>query len=165
MHNKTNKLTLAIATAAAALSSNVMAGGFQLNEQSVSGQGYGHAGRSSNVNDATIVFGNPAGMSFLDRAQISAGGTFLDVHSDISNVRASQSSPAFLQATGGATDTLPVQGSNDGDMVPSKLIPYAFYAQPINDRLASGLVSMHLSAQRRTMRTPFRAVTRATIRK
>nr|WP_298380251.1 TonB-dependent receptor [uncultured Halomonas sp.] len=138
MHNKTNKLTLAIATAAAALSSNVMAGGFQLNEQSVSGQGYGHAGRSSNVNDATIVFGNPAGMSFLDRAQISAGGTFLDVHSDISNVRASQSSPAFLQATGGATDTLPVQGSNDGDMVPSKLIPYAFYAQPINDRLAFG---------------------------
>ncbi|WP_227369116.1 OmpP1/FadL family transporter [Halomonas sp. M20] len=132
MHNKINKLTLAIATAATAFSSHLMAGGFQLNEQSVSGQGYGHAGRSSNVQDATIVFGNPAGMSFLDRAQISAGGTFLDVSSDIDNAQATQTSPAF----GGAT--LPVQGTNDGDMVPSKFIPYAFYAQPIDERLAFG---------------------------
>ncbi|WP_083000914.1 OmpP1/FadL family transporter [Halomonas sp. GT] len=138
MHNKFKKLTLAAAVASVAFVSQAQAGGYQINEQSVSGQGYGHAGRSSNVHDATIVYGNPAGMSFLDRAQITAGGTFLNVNSDITNVRASQSSPAFLQATGGATDTLPVAGTNDGDMVPGTLIPFAFYAHPVNEQLAFG---------------------------
>lgn len=137
MNNKFNKLTL-VAAMAAAFTSQALAGGYQINEQSVSGQGYGHAGRSSNVHDATIVYGNPAGMSFLDRAQITVGGTFLNVNTDISNVNASQSSPAFLQATGGLTDTLPVNGSNDGDMVPGTLVPFAFYAQPVNERLAFG---------------------------
>lgn len=141
MHNKFKKLTLAAAVASVASVAFVgqaQAGGYQINEQSISGQGYGHAGRSSNVHDATIVYGNPAGMSFLDRAQITVGGTFLSVNSDISNVRASQSSPAFLQATGGATDTLPVTGSNDGDMVPGTLVPFAFYAHPVNEQLAFG---------------------------
>ncbi|MCG7589889.1 MULTISPECIES: TonB-dependent receptor [Halomonadaceae] len=138
MHNNFKKLTLVAAVAAVAFASQANAGGYQINEQSVSGQGYGHAGRSSNVHDATIVYGNPAGMSFLDRAQITAGGTFLSVDTDISNVSASQSSPAFLPATGGLTDTLPVSGTNDGDMVPGTLIPFAFYAHPVNEQLALG---------------------------
>lgn len=41
-------------------SSNVLAGGFALNEQSVSGMGSGFAGRSSSAEDASTVFGNPA---------------------------------------------------------------------------------------------------------
>ncbi|MCD1652330.1 OmpP1/FadL family transporter [Halomonas meridiana] len=138
MHNNFKKVTLAAAVAAVTFASQANAGGYQINEQSVSGQGYGHAGRSSNVHDATIVYGNPAGMSFLDRAQITAGGTFLSVDTDISNVTASQSSPAFLPATGGLTDTLPVAGSNDGDMVPGTLVPFAFYANPVNEKLAFG---------------------------
>lgn len=138
MKNKFNRLSLAVAIAAAALASQAHAGGYQINEQSVSGQGYGHAGRSSNVNDATIVFGNPAGMSFLDRAQLTAGGTYLNVNSSISNVQASQSGPGIQAGTGGQTDILPVAGSNDGDMVPGTLIPFAFYAHPVNEQLAFG---------------------------
>ncbi|AQU83605.1 MAG: outer membrane protein transport protein [Halomonas sp.] len=138
MNNNFKKLTLAAAVSAVAFASQANAGGYQINEQSVSGQGYGHAGRSSNVNDATIVFGNPAGMSFLDRAQITAGGTYLNVNSSISNAQATQSSPAISQATGGLTDTLPVAGTNDGDMVPGTLVPFAFYAHPVNERLAFG---------------------------
>lgn len=125
MKNKFNRLTLAAAVAAAAFAGQAHAGGYQINEQSVSGQGYGHAGRSSNVNDATIVFGNPAGMSFLDRAQVSVGGTYLDVSTDIDNASATRN---------GA----PITGSSDGDMVPGSLIPYAFYAQPVTDKLAFG---------------------------
>ncbi|MGM0784703.1 MAG: OmpP1/FadL family transporter [Pseudomonadota bacterium] len=127
MHNKFNKLSWAVAIAAAAIAGQAHAGGYQVNEQSVSGQGYGHAGRSSNVNDATIVFGNPAGMSFLDRAQVSVGGTYLDVSTDIDNATATRN------GTPVHTD-----GSADGDMVPGKFIPYAFYAQPVTDKLAFG---------------------------
>lgn len=130
MQNKFNRITWAVAIAAAAFASQANAGGYQVNEQSVSGQGYGHAGRSSNVNDATIVFGNPAGMSFLDRAQLTAGGTYLNVNSEISNAEATRS-------IGGGPAT-PVDGSSDGDMVPGTLVPFAFYAQPVNERLAFG---------------------------
>ncbi|WP_404299022.1 OmpP1/FadL family transporter [Halomonas sp.] len=142
MKNKINRLSLAVAIAAAAFASQAHAGGYQINEQSVSGQGYGHAGRSSNVNDATIVFGNPAGMSFLDRAQVTAGGTYLNVNSDINNVQAQR----FLDA-GVAQGAAPmgvqvpigdIPGGNEGDMVPGTLIPFAFYAHPVNERLAFG---------------------------
>ncbi|MGQ7261106.1 OmpP1/FadL family transporter [Vreelandella sp. V005] len=133
MNNKFNKLTLAAAITAA-FASQAHAGGYQINEQSVSGQGYGHAGRSSNVHDATIVYGNPAGMSFLDRAQVTVGGTYLNVKTDIDNASASRS----LQTPAGALPLGSVAGSNDGDMVPGTLVPFAFYAQPVNDQLAFG---------------------------
>ncbi|MBZ0330235.1 OmpP1/FadL family transporter [Halomonas sp. ANAO-440] len=132
MHNKFNKLTWAVAVAAAAFASQANAGGYQINEQSVSGQGYGHAGRSSNVNDATIVFGNPAGMSFLDRAQLTAGGTYLNVNSRIRNAEATRSAPGV-----GVLDEQ-VGGTSEGDMVPGTLIPFAFYAHPVNEQLAFG---------------------------
>ncbi|MEQ5800794.1 outer membrane protein transport protein [Halomonas sp. H10-9-1] len=142
MKNKFNRLTLAAAVAAAAFAGQVHAGGYQLNEQSVSGQGYGHAGRSSNVNDATIVFGNPAGMSFLDRAQLSAGATYLVVNNDISDVTATRNVDSGLLG-GGMPNGVQVPvgeipGGNEGDMVGNKAVPFAFYAHPVNDRLAFG---------------------------
>ena len=126
MHNNFKKLTLAAAVAAVTFASQANAGGYQINEQSVSGQGYGHAGRSSNVNDATIVFGNPAGMSFLDRAQFTVGGTYLNVKTDIDNAEYTP----MLSGTGGSTA--------EGDMVPGSFIPFAFYAHPVNEKLAFG---------------------------
>lgn len=141
MNNKFNKLTLAAAITAA-FASQAHAGGYQINEQSVSGQGYGHAGRSSNIHDATIVYGNPAGMSFLDRAQVTAGGTYLNVNTDLSNVEANRTLDSGV-AFGGAPNgsQIPVgsiPGGNDGDMVPGTLIPFAFYAHPVSDQLAFG---------------------------
>ena len=141
MNNKFNKLTLAAAITAA-FASQAHAGGYQINEQSVSGQGYGHAGRSSNIHDATIVYGNPAGMSFLDRAQITAGGTFLSVNTDLSNVEANRTLDSGVARGGAPNGTqIPVgsiPGGNDGDMVPGTLIPFAFYAHPVNEQLAFG---------------------------
>ncbi|MGE6606092.1 OmpP1/FadL family transporter [Halomonas sp. NPDC076908] len=141
MNNKFNKLTLAAAITAA-FASQAHAGGYQINEQSVSGQGYGHAGRSSNINDASIVYGNPAGMSFLDRAQITAGATYLNVNTDISNVEANRFIDSGV-ALGGAPNgnQIPVgsiPGGNSGDMVPGTAIPFAFYAHPVTDQLAFG---------------------------
>ncbi|WP_336268859.1 OmpP1/FadL family transporter [Vreelandella arctica] len=133
MNNKFNKLTLAAAITAV-FASQAHAGGYQINEQSVSGQGYGHAGRSSNVHDASIVYGNPAGMSFLDRAQVTVGGTYLNVNSDIDNVTSSRS----FETQAGSLPLGSAGGSNNGDMVPGTLIPFAFYAQPVNERLAFG---------------------------
>ncbi len=55
-----NRTTLGLALGLA--SSQLLAAGFALNEQSISGMGTGFAGRSSSADDASTVFGNPAGM-------------------------------------------------------------------------------------------------------
>ncbi|KXS39746.1 MAG: long-chain fatty acid transport protein [Halomonadaceae bacterium T82-2] len=128
MHNNRNKLAIAIAAVSAAISTSAAAGGFQLNEQSVSAQGTSFAGRTSNVTDASIVFGNPAGMSFLDRAQVTAGATYLDVNSNIDNAAGTT-----------ALGTRVTPGTNEGDMVPGKTVPFGYFVQPINDHLHFGL--------------------------
>ncbi|WP_447894410.1 OmpP1/FadL family transporter [Vreelandella sp. GE22] len=142
MHNNVKKLAMVSAVAAATFASQANAGGYQINEQSVSGQGYGHAGRSSNIHDATIVYGNPAGMSFLDRAQFTAGATYLNPKTKIRNVQANRTLDSGV-ATGGLPNgnQIPVGsigGTNEGDMVPGTLVPFAFYAHPVNEQLAFG---------------------------
>ena len=99
-------------------SSNVFASGFALNEQSVSGMGAGFAGRSSSAEDASTVFGNPAGMSRLKREQISVGAATLFAKTDISQTRST------------------FGGQEDGDMVPTTTVPMGYYVKPIDEHWA-----------------------------
>ncbi|HTN30054.1 MAG TPA: outer membrane protein transport protein [Pseudomonas sp.] len=111
------KTTLALAIGA--LSSQAMANGLAINEHSASGMGTAFAGRSSSAQDASTVAGNPAGMSKLDRREVSGGLAFIHALTDI-------------EATGGT-------GSTDGDMVPFATVPFGYYVTPINDKLHFGL--------------------------
>lgn len=113
------KTSLALAVAGASTYS--LAGGFAINEQSVSGMGTAFAGRSSSADDASTVFGNPAGMSRLKREQVSGGVALLDAKTDIDHGRGSFS------------------GSNDGDMVPFIGVPMGYYVKPIDDKWTFGL--------------------------
>ncbi len=113
------KSTLALAVALA--SSNLLASGFALNEQSVSGMGTGFAGRSSSADDASTVYGNPAGMSRLKREQVTVGGAAVIAKTDIKNARGT------------------FGGSNDGDMVPVVGVPMGYYVKPLDDNWSVGL--------------------------
>lgn len=113
------KTTLALAICA--FSSYSLAGGFALNEQSISNMGTAFAGRSSSADDATTVFGNPAGMSRLKREQVSGGLALLDAKTDIDDA-----SGRFA-------------GSNDGDMVPFIGVPMGYYVKPLDDQWTFGL--------------------------
>lgn len=114
-------LKSALAVAVAAASAPVLANGLALNEQNASGAGTSYAGRASTPRDASTLYGNPAGLSRLNRPQVSAGATFIHAHTDIDNARG-----AF-------------PGTNNGDMVPDTTIPFAYYAQPLNDKVHVGL--------------------------
>lgn len=131
---KTTWLKTALAVAVGALSSQAMAAGFALNEQSISGMGTSFAGRSSSADDATTLFGNPAGMSRLKREEVSFGMAAIHAKTDIKNTSAA--SPQ-IPALGGAR--LPVNGSNDGDMVPFTAVPMGYYVKPIDDKWAVGV--------------------------
>ncbi|GAA6130018.1 OmpP1/FadL family transporter [Halopseudomonas sabulinigri] len=104
-----------LALAISALTHPAFANGLTINEQSASGMGTGFAGRSSSAEDASTLFGNPAGMSKLDRAEVSGGLAVISAETDISN----------------ASGTFP--GSNDGDMVPVAAVPFGYYVTPLNE--------------------------------
>lgn len=114
------KTTLSFAVALA--STQIFASGFALNEQSISGMGTGFAGRSSSADDASTIFGNPAGMSRLKREQVTGGAALLDARTDISDASSS-----------------PNSGSNDGDMVPLVAVPMGYYVKPIDEHWAFGI--------------------------
>ncbi|MGY4532731.1 long-chain fatty acid transport protein [Pseudomonas sp. TE3786] len=113
------KTTLALTISAA--SSYSIAGGFALNEQSISGMGSSFAGRSSSADDATTLFGNPAGMSRLKRQEVSVGAAAIMAKTDISHASGSS------------------RGSNDGDMVPFTAVPMGYYVNPVNDQWTFGV--------------------------
>ena len=112
------KTTLSLAVTLA--SSQIFASGFALNEQSVSGMGTGFAGRSSSADDASTVFGNPAGMSRLQGQQVTGGIAVIDASTDIKDERSN------------------LKGRNKGDMVPFTGVPMGFYTNRLNDQWAVG---------------------------
>ncbi|MBP8236420.1 MAG: outer membrane protein transport protein [Pseudomonas sp.] len=110
-------LSLALVSAA----SHGVASGFAINEQSVSNMGTAFAGRSSSADDASTVFGNPAGMARIKREQVSGGIALIHAKTDIDH------------ASGSAS------GSNDGDMVPFIGAPMGYYVKPLDDNWSFGL--------------------------
>ena len=100
--------------------------GFALNEQSTRTLGQAFAGRVSDADNASTLASNPAGMSFLDRAEVSAGFSFIDAHSDISQ-------------TSSTAAGLNVSGGNDGDIIPFSTVPFGYYVQPLDDHWAAGI--------------------------
>ncbi|MBX8522438.1 outer membrane protein transport protein [Pseudomonas cichorii] len=113
-------LKTSLGLTAALVSTQLLAGGFARTEQSISGMGIGQAGRASAAEDASTIYGNPAGMARLEGRQITAGVAFIDASTDISHVSGRSS------------------GSNDGDMVPFSSVPFGFYTQQLDEHWAFG---------------------------
>jgi long-chain fatty acid transport protein len=111
----------ALALAVSAASGYSLAAGFAINEQSVSSMGTAFAGRSSSADDATTVFGNPAGMARLKREQVSAGAAMIFAKTDIDDANGT------------------FGGSNDGDMVPTVGVPMGYYVKPLDEKWAVGM--------------------------
>lgn len=129
---KTRWLKTALAVAVSAMSTQLMASGFALNEQSISGMGTSFAGRSSSADDATTLFGNPAGMARLKREEVSFGMAAIHAKTDIDDA-----SGSFFNGLRSAAG--PTSGSNDGDMVPTTAVPMGYYVKPIDDKWALGV--------------------------
>ncbi|WP_312934650.1 OmpP1/FadL family transporter [Pseudomonas sp.] len=113
-------LKTSLGMAVAFASTQLFAAGFALNEQSVSGMGTGFAGRSSAADDASTVYGNPAGMSRLKRQQVTVGGAAVIAKTDISGPGSN------------------LGGETDGDMVPFVGVPMGYYVRPIDDHWSVG---------------------------
>lgn len=122
---------LAFSILLATFSSTSLASGFVINEQSASGVGTAYAGRAAVVEDASVVFYNPAGMSKLNRAELSLGATYIDIEGKFSN--GARTNPAGIPSAAepGAYD-------NGGNFIPNATIPFVYYAKPIDEKFAVG---------------------------
>lgn len=119
-------IRFALSLLALSITGQALAGGFALNEQSASAMGTAFAGRSSSALDASTVYGNPAGMSYLGE-QVSGGLAVIKASTDIDHASAK------------SANGQPYNGTNKGDMVPLTTIPFGYYVKPLNEQWRFGL--------------------------
>ncbi len=116
--------TLAIATC---LSSNAMAAGFYIQEQSVSGLGTAYAGQTSTARDASIIYFNPAGMTYLDGRQGNIGVHLLVPRGDVDD-----------KGTSNAGLGQPIGEDSDNPYDPTP-VPNLHYSHQLNDTTWAGI--------------------------
>lgn len=127
-----NRLLTAAAALAVGAPMPVLAAGFALKEQSVSGQGTAYAGVTAGGNgDASAMFYNPAAMGLVSGNQVvqTATGVFISTKAqDVSATRA--------RGLGGTA----ISGSRDvGDIGQDAMIPAGYFVYSVNDDLKLGL--------------------------
>lgn len=116
---KFSKTLLASALTLAAGGANAAA--FQLAEVSTSGLGMAYAGNAAVADNASVIATNPALMTKFQRPEMSAGGVLVDTDLHVHGTSALGNS------------------ANQNNVVPTSLIPNAYFVAPINDKFAVGL--------------------------
>lgn len=131
-------LRLIPALLAIAFSGTAAASGFQLMEQNAAGVGTAFAGAAATAEDASTIYFNPAGMTYLAEGHnISAAGTLLDRRTHFSD-QGTTRIPAINPRTGTAVGYQAL-GDSGGDGGGLHLIPAFYYAYSLNPNLRLGI--------------------------
>ena len=109
-----------------AASNSVMAAGYALIEQSITGLGRAFSGSAAVADDASTIFFNPAGLTNLTRKEMNMGLNLIAPRAEFSD---SGSNTNGIPLTGG-------DGSNAGEMA---AVPNFYYAQPLNEKTVVGI--------------------------
>ena len=116
------------------LSSTAYSAGFGITENSGSGMGNAFAGAAAVAEDASTVWFNPAGMTYLGeklkgKAQIVNAAHIITAKTEFTD-KGSQA-PAALNTT--------LQGDRETSNRVTSLVPNLYYVRPINERLQFGI--------------------------
>ena len=118
--------------AALATADRAQAAGFQLVDQSPSGEGDAFAGAAAVAEDASTIFANPAGLTYLNGIQAQAGMNIIMTDGTFHPTNA-RTDPSPI---GGLSMPLTGEGSRDfGVVVP---VPHIYFALPL-DSITKGL--------------------------
>ena len=131
--NRLKATTAIITLSVISMSMPAYSAGFALIENSASGMGKAFAGAAAAAEDASTVWFNPAGMTYLGKSldgksQITQAGHIVSAKTEFTD-KGSQA-PAALNAT--------LTGENAKKRVTS-FIPNLYYVRPINENLHFGL--------------------------
>lgn len=111
----------------------VLAAGFYIQEQSVSGLGRAFAGEAAIASDASTIFFNPAGMTRLEAPEFQAAVHLLVPKSSVKNDGSTAATPGTLGTP------MPYEGGNGGNPYDPTPVPNLFYARPLNERTWLGI--------------------------
>lgn len=90
MHNKINKLTLAVTLASAVMAAGqAAASGFQVREQSAKALGNAMAGAAAGAEDVSYMTFNPAAIGNVEGTQVSGGISYVDANFELTDASAS----------------------------------------------------------------------------
>ena len=122
---------LSVLTASAAFvalaAGHAQAAGFYIQEQSVSGLGSAFSGSTTNINDPSTVYFNPAGMTKLQGTQAQAGVHLLVPSSELKDT----GSTGLFGA--------PITGGDGGNPYDPTPVPNGYLTYQVNDQLWAGL--------------------------
>ncbi|QBH97001.1 long-chain fatty acid transporter FadL [Limnobaculum zhutongyuii] len=120
MHHKNILRKSALAIVIAAVSSNLYASGFQLQESSASGLGRAFSGEGAIADNAASGSRNPASMTMFDRPTFSGGAIYVQPTVKIDGTSPSGSDMSV------------------SDITPNEWVPNLHFIYPINDSWAVG---------------------------
>lgn len=123
MSNKFKLTRTAFLIGTTILSHQAFSAGFQIVEHSASGLGRAFAGEAAIADNASALARNPASLSLLDSANVTAGISYIDP-----TVFVEFSKGTFIDA-------------REDNAAPSALVPNFYYSRPINEQLTWGLGS------------------------
>lgn len=122
-----NKIKLTVLLMTSTLTSVSYGAGFGLIEQSVNGLGRAFAGGAAVADDASTIYYNPAGLTYLKHSELDMGINFLAPKIEFND---SGSRSVFAD---------PLTGGDDGDVANNAFLPNLYYSTPLNDRLHVGI--------------------------
>jgi long-chain fatty acid transport protein len=127
---KDKKLGLALTLFASTVSPIAYSAGYAVMEQSVTGLGRAFSGSAAVAEDATTIFFNPAGLTYLERNELVSGIHFIAPKAKFKNANSTTS-----DSVGGA----PLTGPNTSEGGKNALVPNFYYAYKLNNQLTTGL--------------------------
>ncbi|WP_035055197.1 OmpP1/FadL family transporter [Andreprevotia chitinilytica] len=104
----------------------VYASGYHFGVQSVSSQAMANS-NAAEATDASVIFYNPAGLTYLKGNNLTGGLIVVDPHIEASNVHATNAIGLTITGNDGGNPTEPV------------VVPEMYYAHQINDRAYVGV--------------------------
>ncbi|MFK5986897.1 MAG: outer membrane protein transport protein [Pseudomonadota bacterium] len=113
------------------ISQSLYASGFSIIEHSASGLGQAFAGASAVAEDASTIYFNPAGMTFLEGSQITAGIHIIKPKTSFND--------AGTQATLAGTIPVALNSASGGDAGGYNFVPNFYYVTEINNALHFGI--------------------------
>jgi long-chain fatty acid transport protein len=109
----------------AALPGTVSAAGFAIKEQSITSLGRAFAGSAAVAEDASTIFFNPAGLTYLDRGELDLGLNYIKPQSE-------------FRDEGSTINGNPLTGGDGGDAGNDAFVPNFYLSHPVNDKVTLG---------------------------
>ena len=125
------KLKLALTIAFFGTTGLASASGYALIDQNASGSGNAFAGAAADAEDASTIFFNPAGMSYLPDSQFVAAGQAIKPTASFNNNDSKTIGPLGTPVS--------MRGGNGGDPGSWAFLPNFYYAKAVTDSIHLGL--------------------------